>query len=428
MKKILLASLSVLLFLNTVTAQTACYGDRYLKQTFNDFVLTSDISYGQNIDYMGINTDLLLDVYEPDGDTAALRPLLILAHGGFFLAGSKTGEDVVGLAQSLAKMGYVVASINYRLGMEGIPFPGPTSKAATEAVLRATQDGRAAVRFFRKDIHENGNAYKIDSTQIYFGGVSAGGFLGVQLAYLDELSEIPAIVDLSKADLAGGIDGNSGNPGYSWKVNAIINDCGALGDTAWIKAGDIPTMSLHGTNDGTVPYDYGYIVLAGINITQVYGSEYIYQRTSNLGMDDCLKTFEGAGHVPHCCGHANQEQYFDTTLNRISMYLSHRICNTDLWGCDGMAEFPASVVEVEANNFSVFPNPTSGNAMVQFESQAVATVEVYSVLGNRVLVTQVAAGQQTIELHTEGLAKGLYIVALKDANQTILNRTELLLQ
>ena len=80
--------------------------------------------YGNNINYAGFAEDLMLDVYEPNGDTLANgdsvtdRPLVLLAHGGSFIGGSKTGSDVVPLAESFAKMGYVVASINYRLGFQ----------------------------------------------------------------------------------------------------------------------------------------------------------------------------------------------------------------------------------------------------------------------------------------------------------------------
>ena len=100
------------------------------------------------------------------------RPLIIWAHGGSFVAGSKTGTDVVPLAEDFAKMGYVTASISYRLGMENTPLPGPDSVDATETVIRAVHDGRAAVRFFRKDYVENGNTYK---AQMFWGDVEEEG-------------------------------------------------------------------------------------------------------------------------------------------------------------------------------------------------------------------------------------------------------------
>jgi carboxylesterase type B len=40
-----------------------------------------------------------------------------MAHGGSFIGGSKTGTDVVPLCNDLQSLGYVVASIEYRVGM-----------------------------------------------------------------------------------------------------------------------------------------------------------------------------------------------------------------------------------------------------------------------------------------------------------------------
>ena len=52
---------------------------------------------------------------------------------GFFLAGSNDGTDVVPLYEDLARMGYVAASMSYRLGIDGV-FDLETS--LQESVLR----------------------------------------------------------------------------------------------------------------------------------------------------------------------------------------------------------------------------------------------------------------------------------------------------
>jgi carboxylesterase type B len=78
----------------------------------------------------------------------------------------------VPICKDLAKLGYVAVSIEYRLGMNGLPFPGPDSSDATEAVMRGVHDGRAAVRYFRKNAIIDGNTYKIDTNNIFFGWLS----------------------------------------------------------------------------------------------------------------------------------------------------------------------------------------------------------------------------------------------------------------
>ena len=78
-------------------------------------------------------------------------------------------------------------------------------------------------------------------TAFMAGGVSAGGIIAVNAAYLDQESEIPAsIVDY--IDENGGLEGSSGNEGYDSHFHGIINLCGAIGDYNWIVEGDIPIV------------------------------------------------------------------------------------------------------------------------------------------------------------------------------------------
>ena len=101
-----------------------------------------------------------MDIYEPNGDTETARPLIIWAHGGSFIGGSKTDGDVVTLADKFVKKGYVFASINYRIGNDW-PI---TQASATKAVVRAVQDMKASIRFFYKD-RVTADTYKIDTTK-----------------------------------------------------------------------------------------------------------------------------------------------------------------------------------------------------------------------------------------------------------------------
>jgi len=53
----------------------------YIDQVFQNVTITTDTYSTAN------NATLLVDIYEPDGDTATMRPLLIMAHGGSFIGG-----------------------------------------------------------------------------------------------------------------------------------------------------------------------------------------------------------------------------------------------------------------------------------------------------------------------------------------------------
>ena len=356
--------------LNFAYGQADCSGGRYYQEIFSGFELTSDITYGQNYNVAGNMQSLEMDVYEPSGDNLSERPLIVLIHGGSFLFGDKTQADVKPLAEMFAKRGYVCASMEYRLGMENFPIPGPDSTDAMEAVVRAVQDAKACVRYFYKDASA-GNTYGIDTNRIYLMGSSAGAFTALHYAYLEDPAEIPSNLDTTKQGLTGGLDGDSGNPGYSSEIHAVVNFSGALGDTAWIQPGDQPLMSLHGTNDGTVPYGTAQIVLIGVyNLLEIDGSASVHQHMDNIGVDNCFYTWQGADHVPY----VGNAQYTDTLLNLVVPWLAWQACGGTEPTCDYIL---TSTEDFAPEAFiSVFPNPTDGILNVLLENSNAASTPV----------------------------------------------------
>ena len=138
MKFYLLNSVLALLFVilsASAFSQTDCDGNRYVNQVFSAVTKTADVTFGANQSYNGTATTLKMDVYQPTGDTQMNRPLIVMGHGGSFLGGDKAGTDIVPLANYFAKLGYVTASFNYRIGMNGFPVPGPDSTSAMDRVL-----------------------------------------------------------------------------------------------------------------------------------------------------------------------------------------------------------------------------------------------------------------------------------------------------
>jgi poly(3-hydroxybutyrate) depolymerase len=390
---------------NSCVAQ--CDGIRFATFAFpGEPVITSNIVYGNNVRFNGTAEPLEVDIYQPLNDTASLRPLVIVAHGGSFIGGSRTGTDVVPMCKDFAKLGYVAASIEYRIGMSNFPFPGPGQSDATEAVVRAVQDARAAVRYFRKNVVESGNTYKIDTSNIYMAGVSAGGFVALQLAYLDQASEIPSFVNMTNNGLAGGIEGESGNLGYSSKVKAIINIAGAIGDTSWIQAGDIPVLSLHGTADATVPFDTDIISLAGLfPIMTVHGSNSVHLRANNVGLTNCFEIQEGANHVPHVSGPA----YYDTLMTLSRDFLLHFLCNEPLNCTSNPIQpiNPSNVNNISEDLLSIFPNPASSSFTItntgEFQNY---TIQIFDALGKLIYTERMNKNLKTIE--TNSFTNGVY--------------------
>lgn len=382
-------------------AYAQCDGDRYFNQIFNDFYVTSNIQYGSNLDLNVENVNLLLDVYRPYGDTHFERPLVIMVHGGSFVGGSKIGDDVVPLARDLAKMGYVVASINYRLGL---PFSVDLEQPATQAVIRGYHDAKAAVRFFRMSVVEENNTYGIDEDQIYMVGVSAGGFVTLHNAYLTDEAQIPAAVDQTLPGLGGGIEGESGNPGFSSQLQGIVNIAGAMGDADWMQEDGIPVLSFHGNQDATVPYGTAMLQLFGlIDVTVVDGSATVHERAEELGVTNCFIPHFGAGHVPHVAN----PTYYDTTRAITANFLGHLVCPDQPLDCE-YRDVTLDIANVEKNELSVYPNPARETVTVALPGAGQAFIEFYDIQGRFVADNRMNGDLQVINVGH--LPRGAYIV------------------
>lgn len=391
-----------------------CSGNRYHDFVFPGATVTSDVVYGSNTTFSGNIQSLKLDVYEPQGDTASERPLIVFAHGGSFVGGSKSDASYVKICTDFARLGYVAASIDYRLLMTNlISITGPDSVDAGAAVMRAVHDGRAAVRFFRKNYTEDGNTYKIDTNNIFFSGASAGGFIALHLAYMDEWSEFPSFIDTTGAGprpqqgLHGGIEGLSGNQGYSSKVKAILNLSGAISDTAWMHTGDIPLISTHATGDGTVPYGSALIYLSPPNsfpIQVVDGSASIAQRANEVGIVNCFKTYYVNQHVPE-----SNALIYDTTFCLLRNFLEHFTCGVPI-DCNYTGKV-TSIEDLTISNTSinVYPNPATSDITIDLKAITGKTIsiELYDVMGRKVKsISNIKADHYTFT--RDNLPTGMY--------------------
>jgi para-nitrobenzyl esterase len=419
--------LSFLIGLSALTmtfAQDPCASGRYATDVFSNVTLTSNITYGSNLNFANSNTSLKLDVYEPTGDTEVARPLIVWVHGGSFLGGSKTDGDMVALSNAFAKKGYVCASIDYRTGF----FPIDSANAV-KAVVRAVQDLRASVRYFYKDRADGTNAYRIDTNNIFVGGSSAGAITSLHLAYLDRSCEIDPYVPAANYEALGGIEGNSGNPCYSSKVNGVINLCGALAQYGWLEAGDLPLCSMHGTTDGTVKYNRG-IVNPGVPLMYLDGSRMLHERAQAVGVSSKFYTFLGAGHVPYLGASGAALAYMDTTVNFIRDYLVERLnCNAaplqqpnnpaqtaNLYPyttCTGntIIDFctGAGLSTIEDDySIAVYPNPANELLQVKWNEGMEASIELVDQSGR--LLQKMTGNSGTFSFRVDNLEMGSYVM------------------
>lgn len=371
---------------------------RYLSPVFDSVTIVYDIRFGSNQTYKGDIQQLYLDMYLPYGDTASHRPLVVLAHGGSFLTGSRQATDISSLCRRLAQRGIVAASIDYRMGAD-ILSGRTLSQENAYAVWRATQDLHAAIRFFRKQM-ATGNNYKLDPAQVYTGGISAGAVMGLNVAFLDRPQEVAET--LIDTILLGGIAGNSGNPGYNSNVNGVINLCGAIEKTKWMSNNTgITLCSMHGNWDATVPYQTDYYKFLGNNVMLVQGSFSIDSAAHAMGMDSRFYTFDKAGHVPFTGTSAAQLAYMDTTVDFVSRYLYRHITG----------KIPSGIEEVRNYKPVLYPNPTSGTLMLGNLPHPATRITLLNLQGSIVL-QQITETSEAV-LHLEGMTPGMYLLHME---------------
>lgn len=379
---------------------------RYLMPVFDSIVITDSIPYGSANNYLGASTTLAMDLYMPYGDTTTNRPLLVLAHGGSFIGGNKKAADIVKVCMEFAKRGYVCASIKYRLGVS-TSNPLTLANEFANAVWRGTLDGRGAIRYFYKDA-SMGNNYKIDTNNIYVGGISAGGVLGLHVAYLDKPSEAGSANPSIDTASIGGVEGSSGNAGYSWKVKGVINLCGAIGTSTWMNDNkNIGIVSVHGTNDNTVPFKTDYFKAGVIPIALLSGSYIVDSVAKANGDPSALKVFYGQDHVPFSLPTPTGIAYMDTTIRFVADFLYKDIKRIPSNGSGLNNRY------MDDLDLKVFPVPSKSSITIQFENNQNTNFafELFD-LNGKILSSQ-STISNTLQIERNNLMNGFYILKIK---------------
>lgn len=211
-------------------------GTRYVHQVFDDVDVTQDVVYRTTTNYLGETVNLRMDIYQPAGDTAAERPVVMWMHGGGWTFGDESLMSAY--AQDSAERGYVSVSITYRL----------RNTTSLEAAYDAHEDAVAAVAWLKSHAAE----YRIDPDAVVVGGHSAGAINAANVLFRSNPS--PA---------AGGV---------------VISGLSLGAPTE----GDPPVIMHHGTADDTVSYDLG---------------ESMCTNTRDAGNTCIFFTYEDQGHL-----------------------------------------------------------------------------------------------------------------------------------
>lgn len=332
----------------TLNGQTRYQDDIF---TEAEIKVTNDVTYGINFNEYAPQSiggpqllPLQADIYEPDPmvDTETERPVMIYLHTGSFLPkglvspmGGKRDSAAVEICRRFAKKGYVAISATYRIGWLANSTNLDLRRGTNLlAVYKSIQDAKAAVRWVRKTIAEDGNPYKADGDNVFLVGQGSGGYTVLAYATLDKHSEATAPTkfqyDVSgpglygdpvnagdpyiDTSIVGDWDGYGGavtltgnttplglpeidtnatgrnfinHPGYSSDVDMVLNLGGALGDSSWIEAGDPAMVSAHCRYDFFAPYYQGMVqVPVGTQffpVVYVAGSHQTIRMANSLG-------------------------------------------------------------------------------------------------------------------------------------------------
>lgn len=305
-----------------------CQDSRYLNRAFASIDTLIDVVFGTApaitavyvSEFTTTNQDLKMDIYTPVGDTLSQRPCFVFAFGGGFLIGEKEDEDARSLCDSMARKGYVAASIQYRKNMNI-----SNSGSGERAVYRGAQDYSAAIRFLK----EYADSFRIDTNFIFAGGVSAGSFSAMHMSYMEDAERPQATysgnVLIPGPDL-GCLDCSGNNFAHSNKVKAIVNCWGALADTSYIDPDEPPLISFHGDIDAIVPYNEGFPFTALFTMPTVQGSNLITDRANHIGLQNTFVPFPGEGHniwgtvaLTNFVG--GPSQYWEPIIDSISVFL-----------------------------------------------------------------------------------------------------------
>jgi len=241
-----------------------------------------------------IPLDLNLDIYMPQNDTLEKRPLVMMIYGGAYYFGSKDDKKITALCRHFASLGYVVASIDHRLGFF------PSRVGIGRAAYRAVQDAHAAMRFLVSHPEE----YGIDTTMIFVGGSSSGAVTALSLAFMPNESR-PRYTHkgLIRPDL-GDIDTCGNAFRTNFHIKGVVDMWGAMADTSFIDGHDVAILAFHGDVDNIMPYEHDrpFSVARPFNrlaAEPMYGASCIVDHATKLGYQARLVTFEGYSHMPH---------------------------------------------------------------------------------------------------------------------------------
>ena len=217
---------------------------------------------------------LYMDFYTPEtvNDSTIC---VVYVFGGGFITGSRDGDFEKAYFKQLVNEGFMVAAIDYRLGLKGVKNLSITnSKPLEDAINWAAEDAISAIAY----LLEHASELRVNKDWIMMVGSSAGAITSLQVDYV----------------LCNGFLNSNMLPA-DFRLAGVVSYAGAIfsheGKVKYRNHAPAPTMFYHGTADKLVPYKQIKFFNLGF-----YGADALVKRFEKYGYPYYARRFEGYGH------------------------------------------------------------------------------------------------------------------------------------
>ncbi|MDX5324712.1 MAG: T9SS type A sorting domain-containing protein [Bacteroidota bacterium] len=491
--------------------------------TKGQIMVESDVIYGINWQEYAPSSiggpqllPLQCDIYYPDTavDYFKDRPVVVYLHTGSFLPkglvspmGDRKDSAAVTFCRELAMRGYVAVSASYRVGWLANSTNLDLRRGTNLlAVYKSIQDAKTAVRFLHKSVLVDGNPFQIDPDNVIILGQGSGGYTALAYGTVDKYGEVANIPRFQYQASGTGIVGKPVQAGDPYVDTAVVGDWdgyggavtltggttplglpevdtsadgrnfenykglpddvlmtinlgGALGDSTWLEAGDIPMASVHCRFDFYAPYYKGMVQVpvggtffpvvevagshTAIKKADQYGNNSIFVNANyqdaisvkarnnvyNLGNLEGILTFNIMPPNPNIPWEVNSNPwdfwdpndplganetnpnnkaqslaYIDTVLR----YITPRMA--DVLAANGVA------VGIDENapitGLKMFPNPASDRVMIEVagSENPIRKVTILDVTGR--VIAEIETDRRQVEIDLMHIPAGLYMVRI----------------
>lgn len=395
----------------------------------NEVTVSQEIIPYLHTSQYGAPVDLKIELLTPSTAKNGETPLLVWINGGGFTSSNPANNFETRL--TLAKSGYVVASVQHRVG-PSVTFPGPL------------QDIKAGIRFLKASSKTEPNKYKFDPTKVSVAGNSSGGYWATMTgvtsnlesiqypnsrtgemqeikldtgANLEESSAVNAVIDFygvsdltiigaglaqelqdshksaatTEALLLNGASAGAAKPGV---FDPSMNDkVAAASPFSYINANTVPFLMFHGTADTLVSPVATKMLQNRLNDAGVHTERYVVEGAGHGG-----KQFEQGATIERAVNFLNT---YGTTAVTTAVPTVDLAKGTEAYKAEDLPTLADATAGAE--NIATDPNHWTINETTEIGYKAISEKGVYKDL--RMTILQPSKGRD------DGPRPVLYIAA-----------------